>query len=90
MSENVEQRICTKFCYRNDISAADTMRMLEKAFGEQCLSKRNVDKWYKQFKDGREHIIDEGRSGRPSSSINDKHVNEIRDLVEKKSSINDS
>lgn len=81
MCDFIEQRSCIKFCLRNEISAAETFRMLQKAFGDQVLSERNVYKWYKQFKEGREIVEDKERPGRPSTSINEQHVNEIKDLV---------
>lgn len=34
------------------------------------MLKRNVLKWYKQFKGGRENVEDEDRSGRPSPTNN--------------------
>ena len=82
MSELLEQRACIKFCLRNQISAAQTYKMLLKAFGEQTISKKNVYKWYKQFKEGRERIEDEERSGRPSTSTDDAHVQKIKELVQ--------
>ena len=66
---------------RNDISAAETFRMLQKGFGDQCMSQKNSVKWYKLFKEGRESIENEERSGRPSTSIDEKHIKGIKDLV---------
>lgn len=43
--------------------------------------KKNVCKWYKDFKQGRESVEDEQRSGRPSTSTDDAHVEEIKQLV---------
>lgn len=81
MSDLVEQRMCIKFCLRNAISATETHKMLEKAFGDQCMTRSRVFKWYKEFKDGRERVEDEKRSGRPSTSTDENHVNEIKKLV---------
>ena len=80
MSDLIEQRSAIKFCLRNKISAAETLRMLPKAFGNSTMSK-NVYKWYKAFKEGRERVDDLERSGRPSTSTNDQHVNKVKKLV---------
>ena len=39
--------------------------MLRKAFGGLTMSQKNVYKWYKDFKEGRERIDDLERPGRP-------------------------
>ena len=81
MSEFVEQRSCVKFCFKNGISATETFKMLQKAFGEKCMSRASAFDWYKLFKEGRERVEDEERPGRPSTSINDQNINEIKKLV---------
>lgn len=81
MCDFVEQRSCIKFCLRNEFSCADTLRMLRKAFGDQTMSEKNVYKWYNEFKAGRERVEDEPRSGRPSTSTDEGHVQKIKDLV---------
>ena len=75
MSEFVEQRSAIKFCLRNEISVAKTFRMLQKAFGDLTMSQKNVYKWYKDFKEGRERVDDLERLGRPSTSTDEQHVN---------------
>ena len=62
MSEFVEQRSAIKFCLRNEFSVAETFRMLQKAFGDLTMSQKNVYKWYKDFKEGRECVDDVGMS----------------------------
>lgn len=81
MSEIIQQRSSIKFCVRNEISAVKTLEMLQKAFGEGALSRTRVYEWYKLFKDGRESVEDEPRSGRPSTSTDELHVNKVKELV---------
>ena len=83
ISEFVEQRSAIKFCLRNEISVAETFRMLQKAFGDLTMSQKNVYKWYKDFKEGRERVDDLERPGRPSTSTDEQHVNKIKELVHK-------
>ncbi|CAK9833055.1 Mariner Mos1 transposase [Anthophora retusa] len=45
------------------------------------MSKINVYKWYKEFQDGGESIEDKERQGRPSTSTDESHVEEIKKLV---------
>lgn len=81
MSEIIQQRSFIKVCVRNEISAAETLRMLQKAFGEETLSKSRVYEWYKMFKEGRESVEDDARPGRPSTSTDEQHVAKIKELV---------
>ena len=81
MDKFIEQRINIKFCVKNEISCTDTLKMLEKCYGDQCLSRSQVFKWYKSFGEGREEVEDEPRSGRPPVSITDETINEIKELV---------
>ena len=59
----------------------ETCRMLQKAFGDLTMSQKNVYKWYKNFKEGRERVDDLESPGRPSTSTDEQHVNQIKDLL---------
>ena len=83
MSEFFEQRSAIKFCLRNVISVAETFRMLQKAVGDLTMSKKNVYEWYKDFKEGRKRVDDLERPRRPSTSTDEQHVNQIKELVHK-------
>ena len=83
MSEFVEERSAIKFCLRNEILIVETFRMLHKAFGDFTMSQKNVYKWCKDFKEGRERVDDLERPGRPSTSTDEQHVNQIKELVHK-------
>ena len=57
--------------------------MLQKAFDDLTMSQKNVYKWYKDFIEGRERVDDLERTGRPSTSTDEQHVNQIEKLVHK-------
>ncbi|RVE51275.1 hypothetical protein evm_004079 [Chilo suppressalis] len=77
----MDQRICIKFCVKNNLKCADAFRMLTVAYGEATLDKSNVYRWYKMFSEGREDVSDEERSGRPSTSTIDENIDEVKKLV---------
>ena len=64
MADVKEQRICIKFCFRLNKTAAETHRMLKEAFYEQALGQARTFEWFKRFKDGRESVEDSKHSGR--------------------------
>ena len=45
------------------------------------MSQKNVYKWYRDFKEGREHVDYLQRSGRPSTSIGDQNIKKIKEMV---------
>ena len=80
MSDFIEQRSTIKFCLRNEISAAETLRMLRKAFGNSTMSQKNVYKGYKDFKESKKKKDDLESSGRSSKSTDDQQVNKVKEL----------
>jgi len=81
MSEIIQQRSAIKFCFLNGINAAETLKMLEKAYGDRALPKSTTYDWYKLFKEGRERVEDEECLGRPSTSTDDAHIQKVKELV---------
>ncbi|KAJ8941456.1 hypothetical protein NQ318_016896 [Aromia moschata] len=81
MQRSFEQRMAIKFSVKLEKSAAETIPMLKKAFGVDCLSDRQIFRWHKAFADGREDVNDENRAGRPSTSSSDDNVKRVRDLL---------
>ena len=67
LSVNVEQRVNVKFCVKLGKFATETYGLLKKVYGDECLSRTRVFKWFKRFKVGREEIGDDQRSGRPNT-----------------------
>ncbi|EZA49234.1 hypothetical protein X777_12493 [Ooceraea biroi] len=70
MKANIEKRYAIKFCVKLGKSATETMEMLKKAYGSDSMSKTQIFRWHKTFKDGRESVEDEPRSGRPEENVN--------------------
>jgi hypothetical protein len=58
-----KQRICIKFCFKLNKTAAETNRMLKEALGEQALIQAKTFDWFKHFKDGQESVDDRKHSG---------------------------
>jgi transposase len=55
--------------------------MLQTIYGDQALSRSSVFEWFKRFKDGREDVQDNPRSGRPSTSRNADTIGNVREMV---------
>jgi len=83
MQENIEQRYAMKFCVKLNKSATETFASLTKAYGDGTLSRTMVFKWHKAFKEGRENVEDDPRSGRPVSSTNDENVEVVQAVMVK-------
>ncbi|EFN89571.1 hypothetical protein EAI_06452, partial [Harpegnathos saltator] len=55
--ENMEQRICLK-CVANEISLTNTFKMLQKGYGDDCLSKTSTFEGFMKKGEGRESVED--------------------------------
>ena len=70
-----------KFCVKLGKSTAETFAMLNTAFGDAAMKRAKCFRWHKRFKNGRLSVEDDERSGRPSTSTDDPHINEINAQV---------
>ncbi|VVC36258.1 Winged helix-turn-helix DNA-binding domain [Cinara cedri] len=59
----------------------ETYDKLVKVFGDKALSRAQVFRWHKIFKNGRESVGDEPRSRRPVEVRTDNNVQRVRTLV---------
>ena len=66
-----------KFCVKAGKSAVETIELINKA----AMSRAIVYRWYAHFRDGREDVKDDARSGRPSTARTDKNVESVRRLL---------
>ena len=68
MTEKQDQRICIKFCFQLGKRSSETIQMMQKALGNECMSKTQIKEWYNRFKGGRTSVDSDSSSGRPSTT----------------------
>jgi len=62
-------------------SASETLALLTVAYGEYAMKKSSVFEWHRWFKEGREDVQDDTRSGQPKMQRTDANVDRVRTLV---------
>ena len=77
----MDQGICIKFCVKNKIKCADAFQMLTVAYDEATLDRKNINRWYKMFSEGRKDANDEKRVGGPSTPTTDENIDEVKKIV---------
>ena len=70
-----------KFCVKAGKSAVEMFELINKAYGSAAMSCAIVYRWYARFRDGREDVKDDARSGRPSTARTDENVESVRHLL---------
>ena len=55
----------------------ETFQMLQQAYREDCMSRSPCHEWYQCFESGRTSIENDPKSGRPSTSMNDDHIEKV-------------
>ena len=81
MNNMKEQRFAVKFCVKLVKSTSETFAMLNTAYGDVAMKRATCFRWHKRFKNGRLSVEDDERFGRPSTSTDDPHIDEINTLV---------
>ncbi|MEX5543814.1 hypothetical protein, partial [Pseudomonas poae] len=64
-------RSVIRFLSARNLPAAEIHRQICEVYDDTVMSESKVHKWVRQFKDGRDNIHDEDRSGRPSLITDD-------------------
>jgi hypothetical protein len=78
---NLEQSYAIKFCVKLGEGTTDTYGKIQKAFGNDSVSRVQALRWHKDFVYGRETVEGEPRSGRPASVKRSKYVDCVRVYV---------
>ena len=79
--KNLEQRTNIKFCVKIGKGASETLPLLTVAYGELSMKKSSVFEWHRRFKEGREDVQDDARSGQPKTQRKDANVDRVRTLL---------
>jgi len=69
------------FCVKTGESASEMLAVLTVAYGEYAMKKSSVFEWHRLFKEGREDVQDDPRSGQPKMQRTDANVDRVRTLV---------
>jgi len=64
-----EKRVAIKVCFKVGLFVTETLVFVQKAYGNEALNRSEVFRWYSRFRDGRELVEDDERSGRPKSTL---------------------
>ena len=67
----MEQTANIKFCFKLGKTAVETVELMRQVYGDNCLSRAQIFRWYAQFKSGVETIEDDARPGSPFSVHNE-------------------
>jgi hypothetical protein len=79
--KNLEQRISITFCVKIGKSASEMLDLLIMTYGEYAMKKSSVFEWHKWFKEEREKVQEDPRSGQPKTQRTYANVDRVRILV---------
>ena len=87
---SVELRISLKFLVRLDKTPTEALKLLQEVYGDDAMSRTCLFEWHRRFKEGKEEVEDDHRSGRPSTSRTDENVKRVRQKVQSDRRLTDS
>jgi len=79
--QQLEQIINITFLVKLGKNGPEIHHMSQRYYGECALKEITVFKWVKRFREGREDLKDDARSGRPSTSRGNQNIDRVRPLV---------
>ena len=78
---SVEQQINLKFLVRLGKTPAKALKLLQEVYGNDTMSRTCFFERHGRFKEGREVVENDHRSGRPSTSRTNENVDRVRQKV---------
>jgi hypothetical protein len=81
MQHMMGHRVNTKFCVKLQKSPSETLEMLKTLHCETIMSKSDVFKWPKRFREGTEYVIYDERQDTAVTKRTEENVAKSRELV---------
>jgi hypothetical protein len=81
MSDRLLEQCIIKFYARLGNSVSATPQMLTEAYGADAVKESSVFEWHKRFKEGREDVKDNERTGHLKTHRTDENVEKVWKLV---------
>ena len=78
---SVEQQTNLKFLVRLGKTPTEALKLLQEIYGDDRMSRTRVFEWHRRFKEGREEVEDDNRSGRPSTGRTEENVELVKQKV---------
>ena len=70
-----------EICCKLGKNFAETVQLLNQAYGEDCMSRKQCYEWFKRFKEGRMSIGEDLSLERLVTLTNDDHVGRVRAVI---------
>jgi hypothetical protein len=81
ISHVLRQRCVIEFCVKLRKSSEEVLQILQNVYGTEAISRATVFRWWKHFKDGNKKVVDDARSGKPSTAVTDVNIDKAKQLL---------
>jgi len=78
---NIEQRCVIKYFVKVNEKCNKVYKNLRNVYGDEAMSRTRVYESYNQFKNGREDVFDDERSGRPKTGREETNIIIVQELI---------
>ena len=80
-TDDIELRAVVKFCVGLKLSPVETLKQIESSDTLPTCGKTVVYKWHERFREGRSSVLDDERTGPPTSTVTVGNAALVKDLL---------